>query len=53
MSMLDMNAESYRKYTRAEKPVLVEFSAPWCIIHCRRLVPTLEIVAKEYLAGGM
>lgn len=47
MSILNMNAESYRKYTQAEKPVLVEFSAPWCV-YCRRLAPALEIVAEEY-----
>lgn len=47
MSILDMNAESYRKYTQAEKPVLVEFSAPWCV-YCRRLAPALEVVAREY-----
>lgn len=47
MSILNMNAENYWKYTQAEKPVLVEFSAPWCV-YCRRLAPALEIVAKEY-----
>lgn len=47
MSILDMNAESYRRYTQAEKPVLVEFSAPWCV-YCRRLAPALEVVAEEY-----
>ncbi len=47
MSILNMNAESYRRYTQAEKPVLVEFSAPWCV-YCRRLAPALEIVAEEY-----
>lgn len=47
MSILDMNAESYRRYTQAEKPVLVEFSAPWCV-YCRRLAPALEVVAREY-----
>lgn len=47
MSILNMNAESYRKYTQADKPVLVEFSAPWCV-YCRRLAPALEIVAEEY-----
>ncbi len=47
MSIINMNAESYRKYTQAEKPVLVEFSAPWCV-YCRRLAPALEIVAEEY-----
>lgn len=47
MSILNMNAENYRKYTQAEKPVLVEFSAPWCV-YCRRLAPALEAVAEEY-----
>lgn len=47
MSILNMNAESYRTYTQAEKPVLVEFSAPWCV-YCRRLAPALEVVAEEY-----
>ena len=47
MSILNMNAESYRKYTQAEQPVLVEFSAPWCV-YCRRLAPALESVTEEY-----
>ena len=47
MSILNMNAESYRTYTQAEKPALVEFSAPWCV-YCRRLAPALEAVAEEY-----
>ena len=47
MSILNMNAESYRKYTQAEQPVMVEFSAPWCV-YCRRLAPALESVAEEY-----
>lgn len=47
MSILNMNAEGYRKFTQAEQPVIVEFSAPWCV-YCRRLAPALESVAKEY-----
>ena len=47
MSILNMNAESYRKFTQAEQPVLIEFSAPWCV-YCRRLAPALESVAEEY-----
>ena len=47
MSILNMNAESYRKFTQAEQPVMVEFSAPWCV-YCRRLAPALESVAEEY-----
>lgn len=47
MLILNVNAEDYRKYTQAEKPVLMEFSAPWCV-YCRRLAPALEAVAREY-----
>ena len=47
MSILNMNAESYRKFTQAKQPVMVEFSAPWCV-YCRRLAPALESVAEEY-----
>ena len=47
MSILNMNAEGYRKFTQAEQPVIVEFSDPWCV-YCRRLAPALESVAEEY-----
>ena len=47
MSILNMNTEGYRKFTQAEQPVIVEFSAPWCV-YCRRLAPALESVAEEY-----
>ena len=47
MSILNMNAESYRKFTQAKQPVMVEFSAPWCV-YCRRLAPALESVTEEY-----
>ena len=47
MSILNMNAKSYRKFTQAKQPVMVEFSAPWCV-YCRRLAPALESVAEEY-----
>lgn len=47
MSILNMNAESYRKFTQAEQPVLIEFSAPWCV-YCHRLAPALESVTEEY-----
>ena len=47
MSILNVNAENYRKYIQAEKPALIEFSAPWCV-YCRRLAPALEVLEKEY-----
>ncbi len=48
MSILHMNQESYRRHTAAaDRPVLVEFWAPWCS-YCRRLAPALEETAKQY-----
>ena len=48
MSILNMNAEAYKKMIKeSDKPVLVEFWAPWCT-YCRRLVPALEQTAEEY-----
>lgn len=47
MSILPVNAESYKKMiAESEKPVLMEFSAPWCV-YCNRLAPALELMAKE------
>ncbi len=47
MMILDLNKENYQTYTLSEKPVLVEFSAPWCT-YCRRLAPALEAAAQQY-----
>lgn len=30
-----------------DKPVLVEYWAPWCV-YCRRIAPALEKVAQQY-----
>ena len=32
---------------RAEKPVLVDFWAPWCV-YCRRIAPAMEKVVAQY-----
>ncbi len=47
MSILKLNQERFQAYIQSETPVLVEFSAPWCV-YCRRLAPAMEAVAAEY-----
>lgn len=46
--MTTFNTELFHKYTlESNKPVLVEFSAPWCV-YCRRINPAMERLAKQY-----
>lgn len=47
MALLRINTQDYEKYVQSAKPILVEFSAPWCV-YCRRLAPALEAVAEAY-----
>ena len=45
--MTAMNMESYKKaLAQNEKPVLVEFWAPWCS-YCRKIGPAMERVAAQ------
>ncbi|MCD7777107.1 MAG: thioredoxin family protein, partial [Clostridiales bacterium] len=47
MSIININSENYEKYISGSKPVLAEFSAPWCS-YCRRLAPAFEATAEKY-----
>lgn len=48
MTTIDFNKELFEKYTNAaDKPVLVDFWAPWCV-YCRRISPALNILAEQY-----
>ena len=48
MKELNMNLELYEKsVNESEKPVLVEFWAPWCV-YCRRIAPAYDKVAEQY-----
>ena len=48
MKELNMNLELYEKSVKeSEKPVLVEFWAPWCV-YCRRIAPAYDKIAEQY-----
>ncbi len=42
-----MKEKDYKKFLKTDKPVLIEFSAPWCV-YCQRLAPVLDEVSKKY-----
>ena len=45
--MLDLNEKLYEELLAGDKPLLVEYWAPWCV-YCRRIGPAYEKIAQQY-----
>lgn len=47
MEAINMNQELFDQSIQEDRPVLVDFWAPWCG-YCRRIGPAYDRIAEEY-----
>lgn len=47
MAAININNQEFRKILQGDKPVLVDFWAPWCS-YCRRIAPAYDRVAEDH-----
>lgn len=47
MAAMELNKEQFNEYLNGDKPLLVDYWAPWCG-YCRRIGPAYEKIAEQY-----
>ena len=46
MAAMNINFEEYQELLKGDKPLLVDFWAPWCS-YCRRIGPAYDRIARQ------
>ena len=46
MAAMNINNQKYQELLQADKPLLVDFWAPWCS-YCRRIGPAYDRIAQQ------
>ncbi len=46
-SIINMDQAQFDQAVAGDKPVLVDFWAPWCV-YCRRIAPAMDKIAQQY-----
>ena len=47
MAAMNINNEKYQELLQADKPLLVDYWAPWCS-YCRRIGPAYDRIAQQF-----